>query len=413
MGDLDAPDARSAGLGPAVPLPNKGYSRLANAPIRSPALPYNGRTGEADGAARMLYQLMNKDVVVATYEEIDDFDDYRYVLVEQCDPYLPHGFVGIDDWIDGRQIAKHRASIQRLMRELGLNTRRDFIGMARCLSLTDTFWMKRVDEDISWDAVSLYRNPFDDVVARIAFDGTGMYGRENSPTSPEFATSGSFAKCWIREDGNIFLLKRGSEGYANAGFEPYSEALAASLLEAAKVSHVPYGIVRFHKKLASKCPLFTSEELGFASAHRFFEGPFGIRDMLEFCARHGIEESFREMVVMDAVMANVDRHSGNYGFLVDNATGEIRGMAPLFDHNMACLPMMMEGDDFEEYLRMIGPKIGTDFVAIARALITPSIRSKLVVLKDFAYEDPGLGYPKWKLDAVNRLKGRQIDAILA
>ena len=124
------------------------------------------------------------------------------------------------------------------------------------------------------------------------------------------------------------------------------------------------------------------------------------------------EDSFREMVVMDAVMANVDRHSGNYGFLVDNATGEIEGMAPLFDHNMACLPMMMENDDFDDYLSMIGPKIGTDFVAIARALITPAIRSKLIDLKDFTYEDPGLGYPQWKLDAANKLKDRQIDAIL-
>ena len=361
----------------------------------------------------MLYQLMNKDTVVATYEEQKRLDDYRYALVEQHDPYLPHGFAGIDDWIDGRQIAKHRASIEKLMRELGMNTRHDFIGMVRCLSLTDTFWMKRADEELSWQDVSLYRNPFDDVIARIAFDGTGMYGRENSPTSPEFATSGSFAKCWIREGERVSLLKRGSEGYANAGFEPYSEALASDLLDAARIDHVPYEVVRYHGKIASKCPLFTSEKVGFVSAHRLFDGPFDVEDMLEFCAAHGAEDSFREMIVMDAVMANVDRHSGNYGFLVDNATGDILHMAPLFDHNMACLPMMMEGDDFEHYISLIGPKIGTDFVAIARALITPAIRTKLIALKDFAYEDPGLGYPRWKLDAVNRLKDRQISAILA
>ena len=127
---------------------------------------------DTEGETRMLYQLMNKDVVVATYEEQKRIDDYRYVLVDQLDSYLPYGFAGIDDWIDGRQIAKHRTSIQKLMRELGLNTRHDFIGMVRCLSLTDTFWMKRADEDLTWDDVSLYRNPFDDVIARIAFDGT-------------------------------------------------------------------------------------------------------------------------------------------------------------------------------------------------------------------------------------------------
>ena len=62
----------------------------------------------------MLYQLMNKDVVVATYREEKDLNDFSYTLVEQLDSYLPHGFGSIDTWIDGRKIAKHRASIERL-----------------------------------------------------------------------------------------------------------------------------------------------------------------------------------------------------------------------------------------------------------------------------------------------------------
>ncbi len=45
------------------------------------------------------------------------------------------------------------------MRELGLTTSHDLIVMARCLSLTDAFWMKWADEAITWDDVSLYRNP--------------------------------------------------------------------------------------------------------------------------------------------------------------------------------------------------------------------------------------------------------------
>ncbi len=360
----------------------------------------------------MLYQLMNKDAVVATYEEEKRLTDYRYIEVERFETYFPYGFIDINDWIDGRAIAKHRTSIEKLMRELGLTTRHDFIGVARCLSLTDTFWMKREDEDLTWNDVSLYRNPFDEVIARIAFDGTGMYGRQNSPTSPEFATSGSFAKCWIREGGQISLLKRGSTGYANAGFEPYSEKLASDLLKVAKIDHVPYSLLHFHGKLACKCPLFTSENEGFVSAHRFFNRMFDVDDMLAFAAKHGAEEAFREMVVMDAVMANVDRHAGNYGFLVDNATGEILRMAPLFDHNMACLPMMMETDSFNEYISLIGPKIGTDFIAIGRALMTPAIRAKLIDLRDFEYVDPGFDYPRWKLDAVNRLKNVQIEALL-
>ena len=112
----------------------------------------------------MLFQLMNKDVVVATYEEKIQLGLYIYEEVKQLDSYLPYGFANINDWIDGRQIAKHRTSIEKLMRELGLIPRHEFIIKTYCLSLTDTFWMKRANEEITWDEVSLYRNPFDNVI---------------------------------------------------------------------------------------------------------------------------------------------------------------------------------------------------------------------------------------------------------
>lgn len=374
--------------------------------------PENALTKRACKGDSVLYHLMNKDVVTATYRGYERIGEFRFSLLDQCDSYLPYGLTDPNSWIDFRQIAKHRRPIEAHMRAAKLINRQNFVEQTHCLALTDTFWMKRADEDISWDEVSLYHNPFDDVIARIAFDGTSMCGGQNSLASPEYATSGSFAKCWVRDGDEISLLKRGSSGWANAGFEPYSEVLAAELLDVAGVDHVPYTIEQYHGKLASKCPLFTSEDVGFVSAHRFFDGPFDVEDVLAFCDQHGGQEPFREMIVMDAVMANVDRHAGNYGFLIDNATGEVLRMAPLFDQNMACLPMMMEHDDFDEYVGMIGPKIGTDFVMAARALITSDIRTKLVALKDFEYTDPGLGCPAWKLDAVNRLKDRMIANIL-
>ncbi len=361
----------------------------------------------------MLYQLMNKDKVVATFEESEELDDFSYRMVEQFDSYLPYGFTSMDEWIDDRQIAKHRTSIRKLMQELGMNNRRGFINMVRCVSLTDTFWMKRADSELAWQDVSLYSNIFDDVVARIAFDGVGMYGRQFSSTSPEFGTSGSFDKCWLREDDGPHLIKRGSSGYANAGFEPYSEKLCSDILEAAYVGHVPYTLRNFHGKLASDCPLFTSEEYGFVSTGRMLKGRLRTQDVLDYLSKHGGDELFREMVVMDAVCVNVDRHAGNYGFLVHNDTGEVLGMAPLFDQNMALLPYLMEHDDLEEYLSHQGPKIGRSFVGLARALLTSEIRAKLVTLKNFTYEAPGFGYPAWKLEVANRIKEQQIDAILA
>lgn len=41
------------------------------------------------------------------------------------------------------------------------------------------------------------------------------------------------------------------------------------------------------------------------------------------------------MIFLDAVIANPDRHTNNFGLLRDINTGTIIGLAPIFDHNMA------------------------------------------------------------------------------
>lgn len=54
----------------------------------------------------VLYQLMNKDEVVAIYEETRGIGEYVYGKIERFCEYLPYGFSSINDWIDSRQIAR-------------------------------------------------------------------------------------------------------------------------------------------------------------------------------------------------------------------------------------------------------------------------------------------------------------------
>ena len=41
------------------------------------------------------------------------------------------------------------------------------------------------------------------------------------------------------------------------------------------------------------------------------------------------------MIFLDALIANPDRHTFNFGLMRDRSTGMLTGLAPLFDHNMA------------------------------------------------------------------------------
>lgn len=360
------------------------------------------------------YLMMNKDKPVAELALNIMYGTEEFKMQTLLGDYIPYGYMNINDWIEHRQAAKHRKHIKKLMKECGCDTKSGFISMTRCASLTDTFWIKKEDDPLDWNSVSLYRNEFDETIAKIAFDGTGLYGQQFSPTTPELSTDGAFEKCWMREkDAKIYLYKRGSEGAANSGMEPYSEVFATQLLNVLGFPHVEYNTIKYHDKLTSRCELFTSEKAGYVNFAAYTGKRTTVSEKIDIYKSLGLEERFREMVVTDAIILNTDRHEGNFGFLVDNDSGEIIGAAPLFDHNLSLLQGSMEHDDIIEYIEMQTPRIGDDFVAIADSLMTTAIRKKLISLKDFRFTKPDDECPDWRVDQCNKILQFQLDKILA
>ena len=364
--------------------------------------------------------LMNKDKPVASFREFYKLGQPLYEMQEQFDPYLPYGFGEMNSWLEHRPAGRQRKHIAEIMKQCGCDNARGYIDIMHAVSLTDTFWVKGAGSDLVWQDVSLYQNEFDDMIARTAFDGTGLHDIEFSPgkISPELATDGQYDKCWHRNGDRIYLMKSGTEGYANAGMEPYSEKLASDLLDHTSCRHVHYDIGQFHGKLVSSCELFTDERVGFVPFSSFLtqKGSRGsLGDILRFADETGISEDFYHMLAMDAVFVNTDRHTGNFGFLVDNDDGHILSMAPLFDHNLALRPDMMEGDNWQtDVVENCDTAFGTDFIVTAKDAMNryPEIRSELIQLKSFEFTNPGRGFPEWRVAVLNEMKDFQISRIL-
>ena len=145
---------------------------------------------------------MNKDRRVLTLEGVRTLGGYTaFSVIERHGGFLPYGFTSPDEWIESRQVAKHRGQLRRLMRAWGLIDRPAFIDFTHCASLMDAFWMKRTDSPLTWEDVSLYRNPFngavadlayDGAVADLAYDGAGDCGGRPDLPTPELATPGSY-----------------------------------------------------------------------------------------------------------------------------------------------------------------------------------------------------------------------------
>lgn len=362
-----------------------------------------------------MYTLMNKDVKLLDFTIKGEGVLEQLIAIKQYGD-LPQWLGSIQQWVITRSVAKHRRHVQRILSETGGNIASGFIRLTHCLSLSDTLWVKSDNENVSWNDVSLYRNEFNDVLSKVSFDGSGLYGQQLSTTSPELTTDGAFDKCWVRDESGIYLMKAGSTGASNAGMEPYSEVLASKVYERLCSSRVPYTLNHYHDKVASKCPIFTDEQYGYRPASTYALVGMSLPDLLNEFDKFESADLFREMIVADAVTINQDRHFGNFGFLVNNDTFERETMAPVFDFNLAMFPYAdwYEGfSDMDDWISKRGPQIGPDYYSTAQALMTPAIRSELINLKDLELEvETDDKFDAMRLKIVNKFKNIQIDRIL-
>ncbi len=363
-----------------------------------------------------MYYLLNKDTIVASFV-IKGTGSLEYIeLVKYDKNKIPFWITDLETFISNRKAPKHREHIEKLLKKCNCDSISGYLDVSHALSLNDTFWVKKdTQKDLVWDKVSLYKNKFNTTIAKIAFDG-GMYGENFSSTSPEFTTGGTFAKCWVRENGIVKLVKRGSSGAANAGLEPYSEFYASQILEALELRHVSYGLSSKNKKIASKCDLFTSEEIGLVPFSALSKNG-NIGQVVNFYREKGLYNFIASMFIADSVMLNEDRHLGNFGFLVENNSGKIIDTAPLYDHNLSLLCHAMKEDftDIYKYLneKDKGPRLGGDFITVAKELMTPEMRKRLINMHGFALKKhPRYNLPDWRIEEINRIINKQIELIL-
>lgn len=361
----------------------------------------------------MNYLLMNRDMPWLLFTlERNVFEEVECHELSWFSGKHPYGYDSLADYLHRRQAPKHRKHIPELFSQYGCDNLEGFLNITHALSLNDTFWVKPEDSGLCWADVSLYRSPFDELVSAAAFDGRPG-GTSLSSTSPEFGTDGYFAKCWVREGQDIFLYKCGSDTFE---VEPLSEFLATQVAERVCPEVVRYDLGFYHDRLVSKCRLFTSEQLGLVKAHDMLpQRERSISRILRRFEELGFGDEFRRMCVLDALILNVDRHLGNFGVLVDNQTLQIQRMAPVFDHNRSLL-FDMDQAQLENLPWCIGtckPRIGTDFVATARGMLTPEICRDVEELREFSFRQHSeIRADQVRLDALSAVVRSQAERIL-
>lgn len=349
----------------------------------------------------MNYLLKHFDTELLKFSANMDSSDPDYKIIwmnEPCRNLLPLSMEptedGLEKWLKRRTIPKNRAYVHNFLAKCGLSANRPMhvISISKGLSLNDCYWVVEEGFSGTFAEHNLYENRFSKILADLAFTGYGSSIRSSLLSSPEFTTNGMLPKCWRRIQGRIYLYKGGTSGAVNAGYEPYSEYYAYQIAETMGFDAVPYHLSRWKGNLCSTCELFTSKKYSYVPVgHIKTKG--GMKKVREYYETLGepFVKALDDMLVLDALICNADRHFGNFGFLVDNQTNQIAAPAPLFDHGNSLFNFAWADDwssekHLEEYIRTIQPSVYDDFMGTAAQVLTDAHRRKLHRLLEFRFK---------------------------
>lgn len=349
----------------------------------------------------MEYTLKHFDTPLIKFTAKADSADPDYAVTwinEEKRSLLPLDFEvsseGIERWIRHRTIPRNRAFVHDFLAKCGLNLNRpmNIVSVCKGLSLNDCYWVADENSTESFDRINLYENPISNTLASLVFTGYGSSIRSTLISSPEFTTNGMLPKCWRRISGRIYLYKGGTSGASNTGNEPYAEYYAAQIAEAMGIDAVAYNLSKWKDTLCSTCELFTGLDYAYMPVGHIVKsgGMKAVREYYESLGEQFVS-ALDDMILLDAVICNTDRHFGNFGFLVDNRSNRIAAPAPLFDHgnslfNLAGRASWESDEALDEYVSTLVPAAYDDFMEEAHSVLTHERKEKLRHLLAFRFK---------------------------
>jgi len=244
----------------------------------------------------------------------------------------------IIQWWNERGIPTSRENFRSVMAEIGATGKNKLLMEGNGLSLTDHYWIKNEKDQKKWKDVNYYENDFDMAIGRLFFNRKKQ-DRNYDKNTPDISSDGNLRKRWnIEHNGKRILVKAGKNPYMQ---EPINEVIATLICNRLGITHVPYTLDWEGDEPVCKCPNMTDINIEFIEAIRIYytkePSYFENNKYKHYCIcaqKLGVKnntEMMDQMMILDYLILNHDRHFKNFGILRDSQTLNPICTAPIFD----------------------------------------------------------------------------------
>ena len=172
-------------------------------------------------------------------------------------------------------------------------------------------------------------------------------------------TAGSFLKSYSEIGGKKLYYKLSNYDSINGitGHECINELIVDRLLDVLGIDHLSYTLINADIIVDNK-PLrtylcmsenFRKQDEDKIALDAFYDMEKRDDDKpLKFCIRNGWEKYIYEMLLVDFLILNRDRHGANIEVLRDRKKKKFR-LAPLFDHGLSLLSLCRDPSMYQDY----------------------------------------------------------------
>ena len=165
------------------------------------------------------YEIMHGERKIAeinTLGEANIFDEkffpYDLYLEEDRDfDTLINNMNNFYHWCASRVLSLDRKYAKEILNSIGMSQAvtdldRTKISLSyHCVSLTDVFWVKEKEEEVSFEKLNLYDRSLNEAIVELPLRGKSMTVT-NEELAPDLSTKGCFPKAWIRKEDGFVLL---------------------------------------------------------------------------------------------------------------------------------------------------------------------------------------------------------------